>query len=66
MQKGYLVLAAQAALPLAFGTCWAQAGTDDSQPLPSNVRGAQYPRVSPGGRITFQFKAPAVQKVQVH
>ena len=38
---------------------------DDSQPATSNVRGGQYPRVHSDSRVTFQFKAPAAQKVQL-
>ena len=56
-----LVLAAIAALPVA---CFAQAPAD-SQPASSNVRFAQYPRVSPDGRVTFQVSAPTAQKVQL-
>src|SRR5262245_8626345 len=38
---------------------------DDSRPAPSNVRGAQYPRVHSDLRVTFQVKAPDARKVQV-
>jgi len=34
-------------------------------PAVSNVRGAAYPQVHPDRRVTFQWKAPAAQKVQV-
>jgi enterochelin esterase-like enzyme len=34
-------------------------------PAPSNVRGAQYPRLLPDRRVVFQIKAPGAQKVQV-
>ena len=37
----------------------------DSQPAPTNVMGAQYPRVHGDNRVTFQLKAPDAQKVQV-
>jgi enterochelin esterase-like enzyme len=38
---------------------------DESKPAASNVREAQYPRVHPDGRLTFQVKAPSAQKVQI-
>lgn len=37
----------------------------DSQPAPSNVPGAQYPRLDAGGRGTFRIKAPAAESVIV-
>jgi enterochelin esterase-like enzyme len=46
------------------GFCWAQTA-DDSQPAPSNVMGAQYPRVHSDSRVTFALTAPTAQKVQV-
>src|SRR5271157_377113 len=49
---------------LACGSCWAQAAPD-SQPAPSNVRGAEYPRVSSDSRVTFRIKAPEAKKVQL-
>ena len=48
---------------LACAFCWAQA--DDSQPASTNVRGAAYPRVHPDRGVTFRFKAPNAQKVQL-
>jgi hypothetical protein len=53
----HLVLFASAAV------LWAQA--PEGVPAPSNVRGAQYPRILPDRRVVFQIKAPAAQKVQV-
>src|SRR5262245_57859161 len=38
---------------------------DDARPAASNVRGAQYPRVSADLRVTFQVKAPDAKKVQL-
>jgi len=38
---------------------------DTSRPASTNVRGAQYPRVHPDGRVTFAVKAPEALKVQV-
>ena len=35
------------------------------QPAASNVRGAEYPKVHPDLRVTFQLKAPSAQKVEV-
>jgi enterochelin esterase-like enzyme len=49
---------------LLCGFCWAQAASD-SQPAPSNVRGSEYPRVSPDLRVTFRIKAPEAKKVQL-
>jgi enterochelin esterase-like enzyme len=47
--------------------CAAQsAGTGaEGQPASSNVRGAEYPRILPDRRVTFQLKAPGAQKVEV-
>ena len=33
-------------------------------PAPSNVRGAEYPRIHPDLRVTFRVKAPDAQKVE--
>jgi enterochelin esterase-like enzyme len=38
---------------------------DNSQPASTNIRGAQYPKVFPDGRVAFQFKAPYAKKVQM-
>lgn len=43
----------------------AAAGLLAQTPATSNVRGSEYPRVHPDGRVTFQLKAPAAQKVEV-
>ena len=55
-------------VPIGFilicGFCWAQAAAD-SQPASSNVRGAEYPRVSSDLRVTFRIKAPDAKKVQL-
>lgn len=37
----------------------------DSRPAISNVRGAEYPRVSADRRVSFRLVAPTAQKVQV-
>jgi len=34
-------------------------------PSPNNLYGGQYPRIEADSRVTFQFKAPDAQKVQV-
>lgn len=36
---------------------------DDTVPAPSNIRGAEYPRIHPDLRVTFRIKAPDAQKV---
>jgi enterochelin esterase-like enzyme len=43
---------------------WAHA-QDGSRPAPSNVRGAEYPRIYSDLRVTFRVNAPTAQKVQV-
>jgi enterochelin esterase family protein len=52
------------ALVLAWALCSAQ-DASDSQPAPTNIMGAQYPRVHADNRVTFQLKAPDAQKIQV-
>jgi len=36
-----------------------------AHPSPYNLSGVQYPRIEEDSRVTFQFKAPTAQKVQV-
>jgi enterochelin esterase-like enzyme len=36
-----------------------------AHPSPYNLAGVQYPRIEEDSRVTFQFKAPTAQKVQV-
>jgi enterochelin esterase-like enzyme len=36
-----------------------------AHPSPYNLRGVQYPRIEEDSRVTFQFRAPDAQKVQV-
>ncbi len=62
MKKSLLVFLAVALW--AGGLCWGQA-EDDSAPAASNVPPAQYPRIHPDLRVTFQVIAPTAQKVQV-
>src|ERR1051325_9839061 len=37
----------------------------DSVPAPTNVPGAQYPRITPDLRVIFRIKAPDAQKVEL-
>jgi enterochelin esterase-like enzyme len=41
-------------------------GADGSRPASSNVRGAQYPRVHPDGRVTFRLRAPDARAVKLN
>jgi enterochelin esterase-like enzyme len=54
-----------ACLAVLFATLATAQAPDDSVPAPTNVPGAQYPRVYPDGRVTFRLVAPTAQKVQV-
>jgi enterochelin esterase-like enzyme len=54
------------------GICLAQSGqssnvfsADTAHASPYNLSGAQYPRIEADSRVTFRFKAPDAQKVQV-
>lgn len=47
---------------LAPSPVQAQEG-DDSRPASTNVRGAQYPRMHPDGRVTFRLNAPGARTV---
>lgn len=44
--------------------CWAQTA-GDAQPAPTNVLGAQYPRVLPDHRVMFQLRALNAKTVRV-
>jgi enterochelin esterase-like enzyme len=48
----------------ACGLCLAQS-PDGARPASTNVLNAQYPRVHPDRRVTFQLKAPEASTVQV-
>ncbi|MGC8641362.1 MAG: alpha/beta hydrolase-fold protein [Isosphaeraceae bacterium] len=53
-------------LPLLLATAPDQpaaAKTADTIPAPSNIRGAEYPRIHADLRVTFRIKAPEAQKV---
>jgi enterochelin esterase-like enzyme len=54
-------------LPLLLAAAWEQAV--DSKPAdtvaaPTNIRGAEYPRIHADLRVTFRIKAPDAQKVE--
>jgi enterochelin esterase-like enzyme len=51
-------------MALACALCWGQPA-DDSKPATTNVMGAQFPRIHPDLRVTFQLKAPEARKVQL-
>jgi enterochelin esterase family protein len=57
-----LALSLAAGLP-ALAQTNAPAGT--AHPSPYNFPGVQFPRVEADARVTFQFRAPSAQKVQV-
>ena len=53
-------------LPLLLAAPPAQAEDSkpaDTIPAPTNIRGAEYPRIHPDLRVTFRIKAPDAQKV---
>jgi enterochelin esterase-like enzyme len=61
-------------LMLVSGTCWAQMGNTAALPpsaagtvhtSPYNFPRSQFPRIEADNRVTFQFRAPDAQKVQV-
>ena len=54
-------------LPLVLAAAAAQAKDPkpaDAIPAPSNIRGAEYPRIDADLRVTFRIKAPDAQKVE--
>jgi enterochelin esterase-like enzyme len=53
-----------ALLSLAGGVQAQQPTPNDSVPAPTNVPGAQYPRITPDLRVIFRIKAPDAQKVE--
>jgi enterochelin esterase family protein len=55
---GALLVAASFSMRLAQAT-------DDSKPALTNVNGAEYPRVTPDGRVIFRVKIPGAQKAQI-
>jgi enterochelin esterase family protein len=54
-------------LAISILTCVSCAhAADESVPASSNVRGAQFPRISSDLRVTFRLRAPDARKVQLH
>jgi enterochelin esterase-like enzyme len=53
-----------ALLPLLLVAPGEPPATTGSSPAPSNVRGAEYPRITPDLRVIFRIKAPEAQKVE--
>lgn len=64
MQRGILtgIVLGMLALGGAMSRAQAPAG---SKPAATNVPNAEYPSVSPDGRVTFRVKAPDAQKVEI-
>jgi enterochelin esterase family protein len=62
MKIPILALALLAGFPAIAQT---NAPGDSAHPSPYNFPGTQYPRIEADGRVTFHFKAPNAQKVQV-
>jgi enterochelin esterase-like enzyme len=48
-----------------FSGAMAIAEPPEGQPAPSNVRGAEFPRIHTDLRVTFRYKAPAAKAVQL-
>lgn len=51
-------------LPLAFAAQGQPQSTVAGVPAPTNVRGAEYPRITPDQRVIFRLKAPDALKVE--
>lgn len=51
-------------LPAVLGLPVQALAQNDSVPAPTNVSGAQYPRITPDRRVIFRIKAPDAQKVE--
>lgn len=64
MRESYRLVGALAALALVAGAPAQEAAKPEGVPAPSNVRGAEYPRIHPDLRVTFRIKAPDAQKVE--
>jgi enterochelin esterase-like enzyme len=56
--------APQTDVPVAPSAAPAQPPPADSRPAPTNVLGAEYPRVTDDSRVVFRLKAPQAQRVQ--
>lgn len=70
MQKRFSMVIFLAMLASAAVSASAQAPSanpgDDSKASSANVPGAEYPRVSSDGRVTFRVKAPDAQSVSIN
>jgi enterochelin esterase-like enzyme len=53
-------------LVVLFASVCVLGAAEDSEPAPSNVRGATYPRIHSDGRVTFRLKAPDARSVALH
>lgn len=63
----FRVLSVVSAVVLALGVSAVRAQTaDDAKPSSANVPGAEYPRSSPDGRVTFRVKAPDAHTVAIN
>src|ERR1700759_1107822 len=51
------------AMVLGCGVCFGQSG--DSYPAPTNIPGAEYPRIHADHSVTFRIQADQAQKVQL-
>jgi enterochelin esterase-like enzyme len=60
----HIVSFMMALLPLAWAVQGQSQATSDSVPAPTNVGGAEYPRITPDMRVIFRIKAPDAQKVE--
>lgn len=49
----------------AGAVCYAQTTGEGAHPSPYNFPGVQFPRIEPDARVTFQFRAPDADSVQV-
>src|SRR4051794_18581994 len=64
MRLLHATAAIAAGLALRGGVPAQDAKPSDSVPAPTNVRGAEFPRVHADLRVTFRIKAPQAQKVE--
>ncbi len=59
-----IVLFLLALLPMASVVLGQAPATNDSTPAPTNIPGAEYPRITPDLRVIFRIRAPNAQKVE--
>ncbi len=50
---------------LSAGSTWSLAAETKAIPAPTNVRGAEYPRILPDLRVEFRIKAPNANKANL-